>query len=84
MFISAQMRETLMAITKAIRKMHGLSDGYMTPERSLKFKSKEDQIAEKASLAEKLKQHLQNHIQVPQVSGRSDVVVAALDKSVAS
>ena len=44
------MREALMAIMRSIRKMKGLPDGYMTPERHLKFKSKEEQEAEKLSL----------------------------------
>jgi hypothetical protein len=62
-----QMREAMSAIMRSVRKMHGLPDGFMTPERNAKFKNKDEQAAEKAALETKLKQHLQSQIKLPPV-----------------
>jgi hypothetical protein len=62
-----QMREALSAIMRSVRKLNGLPDGYMTPDRKAKFKNKDEQAAEKAALESKLKQQLQSQIKIPAV-----------------
>ena len=62
-----QMREALAAVMRSVRKLHGLPDGYLTPDKHAKFKSKEEQATDKAALHAQLAQKLANQMQLPPV-----------------
>jgi hypothetical protein len=68
--VCVQMREALMGVMRGIRRMHGLPDGYLTPDRNAKFKSKEEQAADKAALAAQLHAKLASAVKLPPVRPR--------------
>ena len=60
-----------MAVMRGVRRMHSLPDGYMTPEHNVRFKSKEEQAADRAALESKLHDRLQEQMQLPPVRDQS-------------
>jgi hypothetical protein len=61
-----QMREALSSAMQALRRVGGLPDGYMTPDRPGTTKSKEEQEAERAALESHLNSKLQSQVKLPE------------------
>ena len=68
--VRLQMREALHAVARAVRKLHNLPEGCLTPERHARHKSREEQAADKAALHERLQAHLESQIKLPPVRRR--------------
>jgi hypothetical protein len=63
------MREALSASMQALRRIGGLPDGYMTPDRPGKVKRKDGHQAERVALETHLNSKLQSQAALPEACG---------------